>query len=112
MSGDDDQPSPITTSGEVQGQLDGLSKELKELAASIAMLVKAITPKDNAAAAQSGSDGIMDPQTVPEDVTDPRRAQDTESVRKLTVMQTTRLMIPQLTQSRNLLVPSSSWPSG
>ena len=35
---------------------------MKEMAASITTLVKAITPKDNAAA-QSGSDGITDPQT-------------------------------------------------
>ena len=72
LSSDDDQPPPITTS-EVQAQLDGLSKEMKEMAASIATLVKAITPKDNAAA-QSGSDGIMDSQIIPENATDPRRA--------------------------------------
>ena len=59
MSGDDDQPPPIMTS-EVQGQFDGMSKEMKKMAASITTLVKAITPKDNATA-QSGSDGIMDP---------------------------------------------------
>ena len=47
---------------EIQGQFNGLSKEMKEMAASITTLVKAITPKDNAAA-QSGSDGITDPQT-------------------------------------------------
>ena len=41
---DNNQPLPITTS-EVQGQLDGLSKEMKEMAASVAMLVKAITPR-------------------------------------------------------------------
>ena len=41
MSGDDDQPPRIMTS-EVQGQLDGLSKEIKEMAASITTLVKAI----------------------------------------------------------------------
>ena len=34
---------------------------MKEMAASITTLVKTITPKDNAAA-QSGSDGITDPQ--------------------------------------------------
>ena len=44
MSGDDDQLPSIMTS-EVQGQLDGLSKEIKEMAASIATLVKAITPQ-------------------------------------------------------------------
>ena len=71
MSGDDDQPPLIMTS-EVQGQLDGLSKEIKEMAAFIATLVKATPPKDNAAT-QSGSDGIMDPQMVPDNVTDPRR---------------------------------------
>ena len=80
MSGDDNQPLPIMTS-EVQGQLDGLSKEMKEMAASIATLVKAITPKDNATT-QSDSDGIMDSQTVSENVTDPRRAQDTELVKE------------------------------
>ena len=40
MSGDNDQPPWIMTS-EVQGQLDGLSKEIKEMAASITTLVKA-----------------------------------------------------------------------
>ena len=80
MSGDDDQPPPITTS-EVQEQLDGQSKEKEEMVASISTLVKAITPKDNAAA-QSGSDGIMNPQMVPDIVTDPRRAQDTELVKE------------------------------
>ena len=51
------------------------------MAASIAMLVKAITPKDNAAI-QSDSDGIIDPQTVPENVTDTRRVQDTQLVKE------------------------------
>ena len=78
MSGDDDQPPRIMTS-EVQGQLDGLSKEIKEMAASITTLVKAIRTMS---AAQSGLDGIMDPQMVPDNVTDPRRAQDTESVKE------------------------------
>ena len=83
MSGDDNQPSPIITS-EVQGQLDGLSKEMKAMkvmAASITTLVKAITPKDNTTT-QSGSDGVMDPQTVPENLTDSRRAQGTELVKE------------------------------
>ena len=80
MYGDDDQPPPITSS-EVQGQLDGLSKEIKEMAASIATLVKAITPKDNATT-QSGSNGITDPQMVPEGAMDPRRTQDIESVKE------------------------------
>ena len=51
------------------------------MAASIATLVKAITPKDNTTA-QSGSDCIMDPQTVPENVMDPRRAQNTKLVKE------------------------------
>ena len=80
MSDDDDQPPLITTS-EVQGQLDGLLKGMKKMGASITTPVKAITLKDNAAT-QSGSDGVMDPQTVPENATDPRRAQDTESVKE------------------------------
>ena len=74
MSGDNDQPPPITSS-EVQGQLDGSSKEMKEMAASIATLVKAIMPKDNATT-QSSCDGVTDPQTVPNNM-DPIRAQDT-----------------------------------
>ena len=104
MSGDDDQP-PLIMSCEVQGQLDGLSKEMKEIAASIAMLLKAITPKDNPTA-QSGSNGITDPQMVPESAMDPRRIQDIESVKE----GDSHLNRPQR-QSRSLLVPSSSWPS-
>ena len=50
-------PPPIMTS-EVHGQLNELLKEMKEMAASITMLVETITPKDNA---QSGSDDIMVP---------------------------------------------------
>ena len=78
MSGDDDQPLLITTS-KIQGQLNGLSKEMKEMAASTVTLVKAITSKDNVTT-QSGSDGITDSQTVPENPMDPRRAQDTKLV--------------------------------
>ena len=59
MSVDTDQLLSITTS-KVQVQLNELTKEMKGMAASIIMLVKAITPKDNATA-QSGSDGITDP---------------------------------------------------
>ena len=51
------------------------------MAASIAMLVKTINPKDNTAA-QSGSDDVMDPQMFPENVTDPTRAQDTKLVKE------------------------------
>ena len=72
----EDQPPPITTSG-FQDQFDGLSKEVKGIAASISTLVKAITPQNNAAT-QSGADGVPDPQTVPEAGNDPKRAQDTE----------------------------------
>ena len=75
MSGAD-QPPPITTS-EVQGQLDGLLKEIKEMAASIATLVKAITPQNNTAT-QSGSDGVTDPQMILETATDPKKVQDTK----------------------------------
>ena len=57
MSGTD-QPLPITTS-EAQGQLDELSKEMKEMAALIATLVKAITPQNNVAA-QTGVIVICD----------------------------------------------------
>ena len=42
--------------------------------------MKAITPKDNAAT-QSGSDGVTDPQTVPNNM-DPIRAQDTDLTMK------------------------------
>ena len=49
---------------------------MKEIVASIATLVKAIMPKDNAAT-QSGSDGATDPQTVPNNM-NPIRAQDTD----------------------------------
>lgn len=68
----DDQPA---TSG-VQGQLDGLLKEMKEMAVSITMLIKAITPQNYNAVTQSDTDDVMDPQTVPNN--DPKRARDTE----------------------------------
>ena len=59
MSSDTDQLLSITTS-KFQVQLNELTKEMKGMAASIVMLVKVITLKDNATA-QSGSDGITDP---------------------------------------------------
>ena len=46
------------------------------MAASITTLVEAITFTDHATT-QSDSEDITDPQAVPENVTDPRRAQDT-----------------------------------
>ena len=79
MSGDKNQPQRASTP-EVQAQLKELFKDVKDMAASIATLVRAITPKNNAAT-QSGSDRISDPQTVPENSTNPRRVYDIESAR-------------------------------
>ena len=79
MSGDKNQPQRASTP-EVQAQLKELFKDIKDMAASIATLVRAITPKNNAAT-QSGSDGISDPQTVHENSTNPRRVYDIESAR-------------------------------
>ena len=107
MSGNDDQPLLIMTS-EVQGQFHELSKEMKEMAASITMLVKTITPKDNTTV-QSGSDGVMDPQMFPENVTDPTRAQDTKLVKEGDSYADHKA---DDSSTRNLLVPPSSWPSG
>ena len=70
----DENQAAMQTSPQVQGQLDDLSKEMKEMAASIATLVKAITP--NNAVAQSDPSSVADPKTVHEPVVDPIRVTD------------------------------------
>ena len=67
----DDNQTARPISSDVQSQLTDLSKEMKEMAASISTLVKAITP--NNAVAQSDPSSVADPETVHEADTDPIR---------------------------------------
>ena len=64
-------PAQLSTA-EVHKQLAGKSKDIKEMASSIASLVKVITPMNDSAVVQNDQQGIVDPRTV-QGMTDPLR---------------------------------------
>ena len=71
----DEQESQLSAK-KVQGQLAGMSKDIKEMASSIASLVKVLAPIDNSTVAQSNpSHRSANPKTVL-GMTDPLRVMD------------------------------------
>ena len=64
--GDDNnqQTSSQLSAAEVHGQLAGMSQDIKEMASSIASLVKVMTPMNNSAVIQNDQKRSADPRTV------------------------------------------------
>ena len=66
------QTSSLLSATEVQGQLAGMSQDIKEMASSIASLVKVMTPMNDSAVVQNDQQRSADPRTV-QGMTDPLR---------------------------------------
>ena len=66
------QTSSQLSAAEVQGQLAGMSQDIKEMALSIASLVKVMTPMNDSAVVQNDQQRSADPRTV-QGMTDPFR---------------------------------------
>ena len=64
--GDDNnqQTSSQLSAAEVHGQLAGMSQDIKEMASSIASLVKVMTPMNNSAVIQNDQKRSADPRMV------------------------------------------------
>ena len=60
------------SAAEVQGQLAGMSQDIKDMALSIACLVKVVTPMNDSNVVQNDQQRSVDPRTV-QGMTDPLR---------------------------------------
>ena len=58
------QTSSQLSAAKVQGQLAGMSQDIKEMASSIASLVKVMTPMNDRAVVQNDQQRSADPRTV------------------------------------------------